>query len=78
MRDRGQAEKSALDGGRYRARVQGVVAEIGAIVDPRHDDVVLKIEQAGNCQMHTIGRRAVDVVRIRVKTRRAHRDIEGQ
>src|SRR5271167_125459 len=73
-----QAEKAAFDGGRDRARVQGIVAEIGAVIDAGHDDVVFKIEQSRDRQMYAIGRRAVDVVGVRVIARGAHRYIESQ
>ena len=55
-----------------------VVAEIGAVVHARDDDVVLEIEQSRNRQMHAIGGRAVDVVSIGVVARRAHRHIERE
>src|ERR1700722_10172824 len=77
-RDGGETEKPALDRGRHRSRIQGVVAEIGSVIDPRHDDVVLEVEQAGNRQMYAIGRRAVDVVGVGVITGGAHRHIESE
>ena len=73
-----QPKKSAFDCRGHRARVQRVVAKIGAVVDARHHNVVLEIEQAGDRQMHAVGGRAVDIVRIGVVARGAHRHIQRQ
>mmetsp|Transcript_83101 Transcript_83101/g.231204 ORF Transcript_83101/g.231204 Transcript_83101/m.231204 type:complete len:332 (-) Transcript_83101:616-1611(-) len=59
--DRRDAEQIALGGRRDGARVQGVVAHVGAVVDARDHQVGPVAEQAGQCQVDTVRRRAADV-----------------
>ena len=58
--DRGQPEHDALERRRDRARVGDVVAEIGAVVDPRDDYIGGEaVDQTEPRQAHAVDRRAV-------------------
>ena len=61
--DRRDPEQKTFSGRRHGARVQRVVAHVGAIVDARHDQIGPLTEHAGERHVHAIGRRAVDEIK---------------
>ena len=77
-RDRRDAEQVALGGGGDGAGIDRVVAHVGAEVDAGDDEVGREVEQAGDGDVHAVGRRAVHR---EVAVRRAahgERPVEGQ
>ena len=59
-RDPGQPEHDRLERRGHRARVSDVVAEVRAVVDPRHDQLGLEaLDQPQVGQAHAVDRRAV-------------------
>ena len=61
-RDRRDAEQVALGGRGDGARIERVVAHVGAAVDARNDHVGLEVEEARHRHVDAIGRRPVHVV----------------
>ncbi|OQB99423.1 MAG: hypothetical protein BWX79_03139 [Alphaproteobacteria bacterium ADurb.Bin100] len=62
-RDCRDAEQVALHRRAHGAGVDGVVAHVGAVVDARDHQVGPVAQQAGQRDVHTIGRRAVHVAK---------------
>ena len=56
----GDAEEITLHGRAHRAGVNRVVAHVGAVVDTRNHQVRPVTEQAGQRDVHTVRRRAID------------------
>ncbi len=57
------AKQITLHGRTHCARVNGVIAHIGAIVDARDHQVRLGLKQTCKCNMHAICRCAVDILK---------------
>ncbi|KAG1255035.1 hypothetical protein G6F68_010571 [Rhizopus microsporus] len=56
-RDGGNAEQIAFAGRGDRAGIKRGVAQVGGVVDAGHDNVGLELQQAGQRQVHAVGRR---------------------
>ena len=80
QRDRhgGLAEEAPFGRGRDRARIQHVVAEIGAVVDARDHHVGLERKQTRDRQVHAVGRRALHEVDIGFGLADAQRHFERE
>ena len=76
--DRRHAEEKALHRGGHGARIQRVVAHVRALVDARHDQVGLVLQQAGQRDVNTVGRRAVDVAHAVGCRVHRQRPVQGQ
>ncbi|CPP10934.1 Uncharacterised protein [Bordetella pertussis] len=76
--DRGDAEQVALAGRGHRAGIKRVVAHVGAVVDAGHHQVGTRIHQAGQGDVHAIGRRAVDVDEAVGSGAHRQRPVQGQ
>ena len=59
-RDGWDAEQEPFGRGGHGARVDRVVAHVGAEIDARNHHIRQLVEKAGHCQMHAISRRAID------------------
>ena len=57
------AKQIAFHRGAHGARVNRVVAHVGAVVDARHHEVGFVIEQACQRNVHAIRRRAIHVAK---------------
>jgi hypothetical protein len=57
--DRRQAQHDPLERGGDGPRVGDVVPQVGAVVDARHDQLGLEVEQPQGRQPHAVHRRAV-------------------
>ena len=77
-RDGGQAEEAPLDGRRHGAGIEHVIAQVRAVVDPGDHHVMLVVEQAGDREVHAVGRRALNVVDARLGLEHPQGHIEGQ
>jgi hypothetical protein len=61
--NRGNAEQIAFHGRAHGARVNRVVAHVGAVVDARDHQIGPVAKQAGQRDMHAVCRRAVHVAK---------------
>ena len=59
-RDGREAEMAAFERRRHRPRVEHVVPEVPARVDPGHHEVRLRVEQPGEREVHAVGRSPLD------------------
>jgi hypothetical protein len=75
---RRNAEQETLGGGGDGARIDRVVAHVGADIDSRHHHVRQPVEHAGHRQMDAVGRRAIDVVEAVRRALQRQRAIERQ
>ena len=74
----GMPEQIALGRGGDGARVDRVVAHVGAVIDARDHHVRQLVEQAGHREMHAVGRRAVDEQETVGRAAHGQRPIERQ
>src|SRR5882757_3810016 len=75
---RRQAEKAALDGGRNRARIQYVVAEIRPVVDAGNHHVVFVVKETGDGEMDAISRGPGNIVHTGLRLEDAQRHVERE
>jgi hypothetical protein len=73
-----QPEEAAFDRGRDRARIQHVVAEVLAVVDPGNHHVEFEVEEPGQRDVHAVAGRAGHVPEAAVDLRDLHRQVERQ
>jgi hypothetical protein len=76
--NRRQAEETPFHGRGDGAGIDHVVAHVGEVVDAGDDDVRLLRHQAGQRQMHAVGRRAGHAPGVFVEPLGAQRLVEGQ
>ena len=77
-RHRGQAEETPFHRRRHGAGIDHVVAQVGGVVDARHDDIGLHLQHPGQGQMHAIGGRAGDTPGLLVELLDPDRQIKGE
>ena len=76
--NRRKTQEAAFRRRGHRARIQHVVAEIGAMVDAGDDHIRILIEQSGQGQVYAIGRRAVHAINTVSRPVDAQRRIQSQ
>src|SRR5690606_15694459 len=73
-----QAQEAASHGGSLPDRIDEVGAEIAAGVDARDDNVRFPVQQAGQRDVHGVGRGAVHPPGVLVDPCHAHGQVQGQ
>ena len=63
-RDRRQAQEAPFHRRGDGTRIDHVVAQVGAVIDARHHEVRLIVEESRQRKVHAIGRRTIDLVAI--------------
>ena len=72
------AKQIAFHGRTHGAGINGVVAHIGAVVDARDHQVWPVVQQARECDVHAVGRRAVHVTKTVGAAVHVQRGVQGK
>jgi hypothetical protein len=74
----GIPKQITLHGGTHGARVDGVVAHVGAVVDAGDDQIGAVTQQTRQRNVHAVRRRAVDIAKAVGRAVHVERRMQGQ